>query len=278
MKKNGFTLTELIGVIIILAALSLIAIPVITKNIKEGKEQAYNDQIDNIKLALEIWMTDNSKPAIGETITITLSQLKYSGLVDLNIYNPKTEELFPNDMELSIINNNGIIEYSFNEYGTNKEEYINIPSIKINGNILEYVEVGSEYIDMGATAKTKEGANIEVTSTTTPTLNTLVKGVYLLKYKAIDDNYSNTSYRTIVVRDTIGPVISYTEKNLKVSLSELDSYDFLKDVQSSDNSGGLVNIIVEKSFKGIAGTYSIKYIASDPSGNQTTIYRKVIVE
>ena len=108
---------------------------------KGSEEALYNDQIESIKLSLSLWMSDNQKPAEGETITLSLSQLKEAGLVELDITNPLTKELFPNDMILKIINNNGIIEYEINDNGSNKEDYNLIPSMRINGNTLEYVEI-----------------------------------------------------------------------------------------------------------------------------------------
>lgn len=58
-KKNGFTLIELMGVITILALLALIAIPVVEKNVKKGKEDAKKIQIKNIELAAQNWVSDN---------------------------------------------------------------------------------------------------------------------------------------------------------------------------------------------------------------------------
>ena len=119
--KKGFTLAELLGVIILLGAIALIIVPLVSNSMKDSKETLYNDQIKSIELSLASWMSSNQTPAEGETITLSLSQLKEAGLVELDITNPMTEELFPNDMILKITNNNGIIEYEISENGNNKE-------------------------------------------------------------------------------------------------------------------------------------------------------------
>lgn len=59
IKKNGFTLIELMGAIAILAILAVIAIPIVEKNVRKGKEEAQEIQLKNIKLASQNWVSDN---------------------------------------------------------------------------------------------------------------------------------------------------------------------------------------------------------------------------
>ncbi len=273
--KKGFTLAELLGVIIILGALMLIIIPLVSTAIKNADEDLYNSQIESIKLALEIWASDNQKPNDGEYITLSLSQLKEAGLVELDIRNPITKELFPNDMILKITNNNGIVEYTVNENGSNTKDYDSITSIKVNGDVLEYVEVGSiTYDDLGITAKDSNNNSItDFTTTTTPTLDLSKKGVYLITYKTID----NVAYRTIVVRDTTGPEITFNN-NLEMTYEESKSYDFKSDITVTDNSNEEVSVTVENNIKPLAGNYTVKYTAKDSSGNETIKLRKVTIK
>ena len=273
--KKGFTLAELLGVITILGALMLIIIPLVSTAIKNADEDLYNSQIESIKLALEIWVSDNQKPNEGEYITLSLSQLKEAGLVELDIRNPITKELFPNDMILKITNNNGIVEYIVNENGSNTKDYNSITSIKVNGDVLEYVEVGSiTYDDLGITAKDSNNNSItDFTTTTTPTLDLSKKGVYLITYKTID----NVAYRTIVVRDTTGPEITFNN-NLEMTYEESKSYDFKSDITVTDNSNEEVSVTVENNIKPLAGNYTVKYTVKDSSGNETIKLRKVTIK
>ena len=50
MKKSGFTLIELMGVITILAILSVITVVGVDKLLLNGKEDLYKNQIDIIEL------------------------------------------------------------------------------------------------------------------------------------------------------------------------------------------------------------------------------------
>lgn len=273
--KKGFTLAELLGVIIILGAVLLIITATFSNILKQSEEDLYNDQINSIKLALESWMSDNQKPNVGEKVKLSLSQLKEAGLIDLEIKNPKTKELFPNDMVLEIFNNEGIIEYNVNVTGTNFKDYNSIISIKVNGNVLQYVEQGgSGYTDPGVTAKDSNGSIVSnVTSETTPTLNLNEKGTYITKYTTSD----NVAYRTIIVRDTTGPVISF-DKNLEMTYEESKTYDFKSDITVTDNSNEEVSVEVSNNITLLPGNYTIKYVATDSSGNETIKLRKITIK
>ena len=49
MENKGFTLVELLGVIIILGVISLITFPIINKSIKNSKEKSLEQIINNIE-------------------------------------------------------------------------------------------------------------------------------------------------------------------------------------------------------------------------------------
>lgn len=279
--KKGFTLAELLGVLVILGAILLIAIPVVDKVIKSGQEDLYQDQIESIKSSLNLWMSNNQKPAVDETITLSLSQLKEAGVVELDITNPKTNELFPNDMILKISNNQGTIEYQIDVTGSNKSDYTLLPSISLNGNVLDYVEVDNTgvatYNDPGLVVKDSSGNIIStVNQSTTPTFDITKRGIYLRKYVASFDGYTNNAYRTIIVRDTVGPEISFIG-SLTLTYAESITYDYDADISVTDNSGENVTVEVEHNISALAGDYTVKYIATDSSGNVTTKLRKVTI-
>jgi len=58
MKKNnkGFTLVELLAVLVILITILLIAIPSITSSVERNKEKMYNKKIDLIEVAAESYV------------------------------------------------------------------------------------------------------------------------------------------------------------------------------------------------------------------------------
>lgn len=277
--KKGFTLAELLGVLVILAAILLIIMPIVDKTIKEGKDDLYDKQINSIKLAMELWLTDNAKLDEGEYIVITLSQLKEAGLIEFDIKNPKTEELFPNDMLLTIKNNDGILEYEVVDAGNNLDDYEYLPRLSINGNVLTYVEINTEYIDRGVKVTDSIGNTITdtVSQTISPDLSISTKGVYLQKYSMDYNGFSNTVYRTIIVRDTIGPEILFSN-NLELTYEEAQKYDFKSDIVVKDNSGEKAEVTVEDNIMDLPGRYTVKYTAIDTSGNETVKVRQVTIK
>ena len=98
MKKNAFTLIELLAAITILALLVLIAVPAVSKQLNDSKDTLYNSQILNIKTAAQAWGTDNlfKLPEDDTCVTVTLGYLKDLGYLDVSITNPKTGEEFSN--------------------------------------------------------------------------------------------------------------------------------------------------------------------------------------
>lgn len=117
MKKNGFTLTEVLGVLIVLALLLLLITPSITKAIKNNKQKLYNIQIENIKKAAKDYAIKNMDvlPEKGSTTIITLGEIKKAGLIELEIRNPITKELFSDDLKIEIFNHNNQYYYEIKE-------------------------------------------------------------------------------------------------------------------------------------------------------------------
>lgn len=60
-RKNGFTLVEILAVVVILAILTLVAIPVVTHSIRLSKEKIYKEQVTRILEATEKLMQKNEE-------------------------------------------------------------------------------------------------------------------------------------------------------------------------------------------------------------------------
>lgn len=135
MRVNkGFTLVELIGVVVILGLISLIAIPTITSSLKKYKESLYKDSLDNIVQAAKNWGAENigklpnkagtnvsmDYPEIDietdySTLYITLQQLSEEGFISSEIKNPKNGNLYCTKARLTITKTNSGYTYELEE-------------------------------------------------------------------------------------------------------------------------------------------------------------------
>ena len=113
MRNRGFTLTELLGVVTILAMLGLVIVPVITNSLNENKKNLYNVQIMNIESAAKDYVSDHVFDidiSIGSSKGITLGTLKNLGYINTDIVDPITRQKFSDDMVIIISNtSNGFI-------------------------------------------------------------------------------------------------------------------------------------------------------------------------
>ncbi len=99
MKTRGFTLVELLAVIVILGLIALVSVPAITGLLKSGKEDLANSQKETIELAAKNWASDIANvgklPSTdGSSICVNLSTLQQQGYVDLDLKNPKTGKVY----------------------------------------------------------------------------------------------------------------------------------------------------------------------------------------
>lgn len=102
--RNGFTLAELLGVIVVLSILGLVAVTTIDNNIKKGRYDSCLVQETNLIEGVKMMVVDypNLLPASGSSIEITVQQLQDGGTIngqvvdkgyiDNDLVNPMTEK------------------------------------------------------------------------------------------------------------------------------------------------------------------------------------------
>ncbi len=99
MKNKGFTLAELLGVIVILSLITMITVPAITDSLQNYKEKLCNTQLKEIESAAKVWASDGTNllklpSEDGSSITVTLKTLSTYGYIDGDIENPVNGEKF----------------------------------------------------------------------------------------------------------------------------------------------------------------------------------------
>ena len=97
MKKNGFTLVEVITVIVILGIIILIAVPSYIGISENLKQKQYENKLKQIEIKATEWANDNN---ITDDTTITVSRLVDDGYVNMDdetsndkrVINPMNDE------------------------------------------------------------------------------------------------------------------------------------------------------------------------------------------
>lgn len=122
MKKEGFTLVELLAVIVIIGIIYLIVFPSVTSFIDKSKEKSYNIQVDLIEKASKKWVVDNTDELLKKdpyhlnNINLTLTTLKKDGyLQDEFIENPKTKKIMTGCVVVSYQSNKNQYEYTYKD-------------------------------------------------------------------------------------------------------------------------------------------------------------------
>lgn len=285
--KKGFTLVELLAVIIILGAIFAITFPLVTDNIRKTEEKAFNLQKEQIiAAAKDMVIKEYVVIPDKQSITLYVGELKRKGLLPIKMINAKTKLTISNESNVVISRENNSYSYDVNiidleEESTENNE--NAPVIRLNGNYVEYVEINTEYVEKGGTAYSNTGSpltlnppQIKLNDNEGGEIDTSKLGTYKLIYSVTDKGLTTTSIRTVVVRDTIPPVISFPEDNI-VKVSKVSGFDVEERVYAIDNSKGDITVTHESSLSNVPGKHVILYTAKDPSGNTTNAKRVITV-
>lgn len=192
--KKGFTLIELLATLAILGILSTIAITVSVKRINETKEKSRETMIKSIENAAKSYALDygdeNENFRNNDFMYITLETLVSKELLTDNLLDQTTKKTLPLDTTVYVTRNNLSIinaKYDINQKDNSK--------ITLNGPFNVYVKKDNVYEEQGVTAIDKNGNNVSSSIQTSGTVNTSIKGTYVITY-----THSNTSItRNVIV-------------------------------------------------------------------------------
>ena len=162
------------------------------------------------------------------------------------------------------------------------------PAITLVGQNTLYIEwtSGATYSDAGATASDNKDGIITPNIIVNSNVNLAALGTYTVTYNVSDSsgNRATQVTRTVVVRDTIAPVITLVGANtlfvewiknnpppyVDAGATALDNYDGDITSKITSNASSVVQT-------GTIGTYTVTYNVSDSSGNAATQVTRTVV-
>lgn len=126
MKKNAFTLVELLAILVILAILIIILVPTLKNSIKEAKKSAFDEQVSVVTKAAETYFinsnfrVDSTNPKV-----MYITDIKDSGYIETqDIINPITNNAMTGCVLINYYSNQ--YHYKYIEDNTECSKYINI--------------------------------------------------------------------------------------------------------------------------------------------------------
>lgn len=310
MNTRGFTLVELLGVLVLLVVIFALAYPSVILVINSGKETGEVKQINDILASAYDYSIKNTKylPERNETTFITLSELKMIGSIKPKITNPITGKEYSDDLVISIKNvgskynekskyskRTGDYLYTLEVEKINSEDYeSNRPNIELigleansNKNYVSTIDVNTEYeeVEYKATDKNDKDItdkviiNIIYNDKLVENIDITKAGIYYINYTVIDDEgYARMVTRSVIITDEMAPTLTVpTSTTISISDKTFDLLD-KSEVNCSDNSGRCEITYTGEIKFGTLGKYVIEYTAKDPSGNTTKEKRVITIE
>lgn len=117
MNKNGFTMIELLAVIVILVLIFAIFTPAVTKMLGDSEDTLEEQQINNVVNATKKYMIEHTELLPDNSVCIGIDELINNGVIDSDVViNPKTKEELNGCVMVSYNVNFNQYEYFYNDY------------------------------------------------------------------------------------------------------------------------------------------------------------------
>ena len=219
MKKNGFTLVELIATLALLAMLTTLISRVVIKKVNEAKAYERNVLINSIELAAITYTNeyDNVDLQTNDCAYITLQELVEKNLLNNDLIDPTTKKSLALSDTVYVtkdINGNKYATYNINQHYET--------TLKLNGKYNVYVKINDVYNEPGVIIISKDESGTTGEITTEGVVNTGEEGIYKLtyKYNSISIERNVVVYQTSLPTETkITKLTNYIENQFNVNAS-----------------------------------------------------------
>ncbi len=122
MKKQGFTLVELLAAIVIMGVIALIVFPSVSSYITKSRNKSYNIQVDLLEKAAKKWVVEHNQELSKldeyhlNNINLTITTLKQEEYIeDSYITNPKTRKIMNGCIVATYNGNDNQYEFKYHD-------------------------------------------------------------------------------------------------------------------------------------------------------------------
>lgn len=199
--KKGFTLVELLGIIVVLGIIATIVTPIIQNTLAENEDKVYNVLIRQIEGYAKDYLemnTDKLPEEEGNSVQIKFGDIKAAGIMQINIKNPKTSNLISNESYVTVTKNknNYLYETTVHDLTDVSEVVSGAPTISLKTSSNETISVGSSY-----TLESIDGVSRQIINDgkEVSSIDTSVKGVYEIYYSKLENGKLGITVKTVKV-------------------------------------------------------------------------------
>ena len=313
MKSRGFTLVEMLGIIIIIGVLAVIAVPIINVIIKSYKDNAYQKQISLLEEEANKWSIANTEylpEKSGDIIFVNLEMLIDDGYItNTEIKDPRNNKELNGCITITKDEENNQYNYKYNDKTCDSLIEGYAPTFTVKGEYKNTIEVNTDFEEFDVVATSNKGTELKLEGPIIKKNNQVVNEVttskvgdkFTLRYKAYDPNYGYTYTKDfdVTVVDTKKPILTFAEDSgivndngtYKIEVNQKDTTFKAPIPKVTDNSCGKsgtdtnVNSCDKTLTVKTRGLYNVNvvddyeytYYATDSSGNEGAIVLHIIV-
>ena len=237
-KRKGFTLAELLAVIVILGIITSITVPIVTNQIDKYKTKVCVTQYDNILNAARSYVADNLL-ALSDSDIVTLSELGNKGYIDASsLKDPVTKETISSELQIHIVKMGKKYKYYLDDSVNTgckddlKQKFYSERSLSVGTAVLYNPVTGKKCVDY------------------TEANSTIGKNSGCMKWYVIKDNSGDSTVDVILDHNTTANIAyNSTGKNseMKEAKKELD------DATGTWNNANTARLIMAEEVKKITG-------------------------
>lgn len=205
MKRSGFTLVELLGIITVLGIIALIATPVVQKTINNNRERMFNVIKNQLVDVAKDWSAKNTSflpKDQGDYINVSFEELKKEGLLRMNVINPTNDNIFSNQSFVRITKKNNNFDYEVITYDLIDADKVEAgaPVITLNGSQVLYIGIGDTYEEYGIVEELDASIQIVKNGQEFSTVDTSEDGIYSVYYSCLKNGKLGVNIRTVIVK------------------------------------------------------------------------------